>query len=63
MAHQDDNMIKPATKAAITLFAAAALVGACFAPAIAQYKSPRQKDQSHHDTDNSHRPIIVGYLA
>ena len=68
MTDLDSTLMRPATKAAIMLFTETALILACFAPAIAQHasaqhESAQQKDQSHHDTDNSHRPIIVGYLA
>jgi hypothetical protein len=58
MTNLDSTLMRPATKAAVMLFTGTALVLACFAPAIAN-----QKEQSRYDTHNSHRPIIVGYLA
>ncbi len=54
----DSTLMRPATKAAIMLFTGAALVLACFAPAIAQ-----QKAQSRYETQHSHQPVIVSYLA
>jgi hypothetical protein len=58
MTDLDSTLMRPATKAAVMLFTGTALVLACFAPAIAN-----QKEQSRYGTHNSHRPIIVGYLA